>query len=103
MKSDTQRNLVKILGPAICLCVLLGLLPMVACDSDDNYAEGSPCGDVCERLLECGGDEFYESYDSVGECANECQDIQNDSTMECMNDCGGSRSCEAFRICILDC
>jgi len=102
MKIQSQRKMMGILGSAICLCVMLGLLPLLACD-DDAYEEDSPCGDVCEWLLDCGGDEFYENYDSVGECANECQETQHDSTMRCMIDCGESRSCEAFRVCILDC
>jgi len=86
-------------------CGLCTIWLVGACDTDDSiYVEGSPCGDICENLEFCWRVHFYDYFDSVGDCANQCDDLKQDEEMNCIVDCGKyGDDCEAMNFCIFDC
>lgn len=113
-----MKNLV--LAGLLCLALFLSVVLIAACggddddddnaggDDDDNATGGDDCESLCERGLECFGEEYWE-YTGVGsmeECVQQCEDDlagAEPELAECVFACATEVGCDAWAECCSEC
>ena len=60
------------------------------------------CELLCTKASDCGELRFFDEFDDVQECVNDCENV-SDGQVECWLDCDTELSCSEYEFCIRGC
>jgi hypothetical protein len=99
-KENEMHKIFSFLGAALGLAAIL--VGMHACDDDNGggVSASELCNACCNQYQECASEEFYEYYDDVSQCVDECLSY---TEVECHGRCDDEEMEYGYCLCTLDC
>ncbi|MDP8221819.1 MAG: hypothetical protein P9L99_00550 [Candidatus Lernaella stagnicola] len=102
---------------AMLIVVCLSFTTIIACgdDDDDDSGDddagptgGADCQSLCERGLECFGEEYwdYAGVETMDECVEVCENDLSEADPElidCIFGCAGISGCDEWGACMAEC